>query len=71
MIKYNSLFQAIRGQLLSYAQVRPFQLPELNLQDAILKLNRNARAPKNVNLIIQANHGKRPCSSVMRKLKKK
>ena len=32
---------------------------------AILQMNRNARTPK------QANHGARPCSSVMRRLKKK
>lgn len=34
------------------------------LEKAILRLNRNARWPK------QANHGSRPCSSVMRRLKK-
>ena len=32
---------------------------------AIITLNRNAREPK------KANHGARPCSSVMRRLKKK
>lgn len=31
------------------------------LSEAILQLNRNARAPK------KANHGARPCSSVMRR----
>jgi hypothetical protein len=36
-------------------------LPELG----ILFMNRNARAPK------KANHGARPCSSVMRKERKK
>ena len=39
-------------------------LPNLN-DDHILQLNRNARMPK------LANHGARPCSSVMRRLKKK
>lgn len=34
------------------------------LENAILRVNRNARAPK------QANHGARPCSSVMRRLRK-
>ena len=38
------------------------QSPEL--ERAILRVNRNARWPK------QANHGSRPCSSVMRRLKK-
>ncbi len=33
--------------------------------EAILQLNRNARAPK------LANHGARPCSSYMRRLKRK
>ena len=32
---------------------------------SILQMNRNARTPK------KANHGARPCSSVMRRLKKK
>jgi hypothetical protein len=35
------------------------------LENAILQLNRNGRFPK------PANHGARPCSSVMRRLKKK
>ena len=35
------------------------------LENAILQLNRNGRYPK------PANHGARPCSSVMRRLKKK
>ena len=34
------------------------------LEQAIMALNRNARCPK------RANHGARPCSSVMRRLKK-
>ena len=35
------------------------------LQNAILQLNRNGRFPK------PSNHGARPCSSVMRRLRKK
>lgn len=35
------------------------------LEYAILQINRNGRFPK------PANHGARPCSSVMRRLKKK
>lgn len=35
------------------------------LENAILQLNRNGRFPK------PANHGARPCSSVMRRLRKK
>lgn len=35
------------------------------LSEAILQLNRNARAPK------KANHGARPCSSVMRRERRK
>jgi hypothetical protein len=35
------------------------------LENAILQLNRNGRFPK------PSNHGARPCSSVMRRLKKK
>ncbi len=35
------------------------------LAEAILQLNRNARAPK------KANHGARPCSSVMRRERRK
>lgn len=37
----------------------------LQLENAILQLNRNGRFPK------RANHGARPCSSVMRRMKKK
>ncbi len=37
----------------------------LALENAILQLNRNGRYPK------RANHGARPCSSVMRRMKKK
>lgn len=41
-------------------------LPGLNpLEWAVLQLNRNGRWPK------RANHGARPCSSVMRRMKKK
>lgn len=36
-----------------------------SLENAILQLNRNGRFPK------RPNHGARPCSSVMRRLKKK
>ncbi len=39
--------------------------PESIQERAILRKNRNARWPK------RANHGARPCSSVMRRLKKK
>ena len=35
------------------------------IENAILQLNRNGRFPK------PANHGARPCSSVMRRLRKK
>lgn len=35
------------------------------LENAILQLNRNGRFPK------RANHGARPCSSVMRRMKKR
>ncbi len=35
------------------------------LSEAILQLNRNARVPK------KANHGARPCSSVMRRMRRK
>jgi len=35
------------------------------LAEAILQLNRNARPPK------KANHGARPCSSVMRRERRK
>jgi hypothetical protein len=35
------------------------------LQQAVLQMNRNGRIPK------KANHGARPCSSVMRRLRKK
>lgn len=41
------------------------QQPAPSLSWAILQLNRNARPPK------KANHGARPCSSVMRRMKKK
>ncbi len=56
---------------------RPVELPTLGdmnkslktaddlLSEAILQLNRNARPPK------LSNHGARPCSSFMRRLKKK
>jgi hypothetical protein len=41
-------------------------IPEKNpLEEAIMQLNRNARKPK------RANHGARPCSSYMRRLRKK
>ena len=40
-------------------------LPPVALDWNILQLNRNARKPK------KANHGSRPCSSVMRRLKKR
>ncbi len=36
-----------------------------SMENAILQLNRNGRWPK------RANHGARPCSSVMRRMKKK
>jgi hypothetical protein len=42
-----------------------FQALALSLENAILQLNRNGRFPK------RANHGARPCSSVMRRMKKK
>jgi len=35
------------------------------LSEAILQLNRNGRVPK------KANHGARPCSSVMRRMRRK
>lgn len=37
----------------------------MSLSWSILQVNRNARAPK------KANHGARPCSSVMRRMKKR
>lgn len=40
-------------------------LPPVSLSWSILQVNRNARAPK------KANHGARPNSSVMRRLKKR
>ena len=42
-----------------------FQTIAASLESAILQLNRNGRFPK------PANHGARPCSSVMRRMKKK
>lgn len=42
-----------------------FQTLALSLENAILQLNRNGRLPK------KPNHGARPCSSVMRRLRRK
>ena len=42
-----------------------FQWLGASLENAILQLNRNGRWPK------RANHGARPCSSVMRRMKKR
>ena len=42
-----------------------FESIAISIENAILQLNRNGRFPK------RPNHGARPCSSVMRRLKKK
>lgn len=57
-------FQKIKQNLLINNLLINLKTKE-NFEDSILQVNRNARKPK------RANHGARPCSSYMRRLRRK